>query len=144
MTQDPVVSIEADGKTIALFVPAHTSSSGTSFVTDPAHQLQVGFVARAAGESIPAHRHAPPERRVQGTPEVLILREGRCVVTLFGDDDRPIRELAMREGDVLVLLGGGHGIHMEEASILLEVKQGPFVEGDKVFLAPDQARGAPA
>ncbi len=141
MSQHDVISIQAEGKTIALFVPAHTPVSGTSFVTGPEHQLQVGFVARAAGESIPAHRHAPPVRNVQGTPEVLILRKGRCWVTLYDDNDCVIRTLSIREGDVLVLLGGGHGMQMEEDSTFLEVKQGPFIEGEKVFLPHDQVRG---
>jgi hypothetical protein len=30
------------------------------------------------------------------------------------------------EGDVVVLLGGGHGFRMIEDSVLIEVKQGPY------------------
>lgn len=41
-------------------------------------------------------------------------------------------------GDVLVLVDGGHGFRMTEDTVLVEIKQGPYLGLD------DKARFAPA
>jgi hypothetical protein len=43
----------------------------------------------------------------------------------------------MSQGDVITLIGGGHGFRMKEDTVLLEIKQGPYGgEQDKARFEP--------
>ncbi len=72
------------------------------------------------------HVHRPLERHIVGTSEVLIVRKGRCEIDIYNDDHRLVATRELRTGDVMLMIGGGHGFRMLEETILLEVKQGPY------------------
>lgn len=62
---------------------------------------------------------------------MLVVRSGRCQIDLY---DRERRHVATRElgaGDVILIVGGGHGFRMLEDTVLLEVKQGPYTGLDE-------------
>lgn len=53
-----------------------------------------------------------------------------CCGVDFSDDERQLvstREL--RESDMILTVGGGHGFRMLEDTVLLEIKQGPYDAG---------------
>lgn len=98
----------------------------TTFITPPEVTLQVGHIVHPRGYEIARHGHRPEERHITGTAEVLLVQRGRCEMDVY-DDWR--RRLATRElcvGDIVILLGCGHGFRMLEDTVLLEVKQGPY------------------
>jgi quercetin dioxygenase-like cupin family protein len=117
---------DEQGGLIALVLRATAYAKETMFATPPEAKLQVGLIVYPAGGEVPRHTHFPIERRHLGTPEVLLVRKGRCVADLYDDDRTPIASLELAEGDVIVLLSGGHGFRMLEDTVLLEVKQGPY------------------
>jgi uncharacterized protein YjlB len=119
------------GGLIALVLRRTADADETTFVTPPEAGLQVGLVVYAAEGEVPRHTHFPIERHHLGTPEVLLVRKGRCVADLYDDDHNPVTSLEIREGDVIVLLAGGHGFRMLEDTVLLEVKQGPYPGRDE-------------
>lgn len=98
----------------------------TEFVTPSDWAQQVGFVVYPRGGEIARHRHQPVERRITGTSEVLVVRKGRCEVDFFDDDGQLVATRTIHEGDVLVLVAGGHGFRMLEDTVFLEIKQGPY------------------
>jgi uncharacterized protein YjlB len=62
-----------------------------------------------------------------GTGEVLLVRRGRCVVDLYDGDGDVVASRELVRGDVILLTGsGGHAFRMQEDTVLLEVKQGPY------------------
>jgi len=69
----------------------------------------------------------PLERKLVGTAEVLVVREGRCLIDLYDDEKRPVATREIGAGDVVLLVGGGHGFRMLEDTLFLEVKQGPYL-----------------
>jgi len=103
------------------FNPPHTV-----FPTPAELNLQVGLVVYPAGGTIPPHLHLPLKRRIVGTAEVLIVKKGRCLLDICDDDKRLIATRELRTGDVMLMVGGGHGFRMLEDTVLLEVKQGPY------------------
>jgi hypothetical protein len=119
--------IEWNGELLAYLIRAGAAAEKTSFLTPPKASAQVGFVVHPAGSQIAPHIHLPFERRVIGTFEVLVVRQGRCEVDIYN----PVREFVatreLREGDVMLIAEGGHGFRMLEDTILLEVKQGPYL-----------------
>jgi quercetin dioxygenase-like cupin family protein len=119
------------GGLVALVLRGTADAEATTFVTPPEAGLQVGLVVYPAEGEVPRHTHYPIERRHLGTPEVLLVRKGRCIADLYDEERNPVTSLEIREGDVIVLLSGGHGFRMLEDTILLEVKQGPYPGRDE-------------
>jgi mannose-6-phosphate isomerase-like protein (cupin superfamily) len=120
------IPIASRGVTLALVLRAGPMPKGTQFVTPPDATLQVGVLGHAEGTTIPRHVHRDVERHVSGTSEVLIVRSGSCEVDVY-DEHELIATEQLRPGDVIVLLAGGHGLRMLEDTVLVEVKQGPYL-----------------
>lgn len=107
---------------------------GSVPVTDGSEPLQFVTLRHDKGKHLLAHTHAPKRRVTTRLQECLIVRKGRVRVDLFGPDGKMFKKITLGEGDSFILQNGGYGIHMLEASELIEVKNGPFIE-DKVLLA---------
>jgi hypothetical protein len=118
--------ITARDVTLALVMRAAPAPPGAQFVTPPEAGLQVGVLTHADGTNIPRHVHRQIERQVSGTSEVLIVRSGSCEVDVY-DNDELIATTQLSPGDVMVLLAGGHALRMLEDTVLVEVKQGPYL-----------------
>ena len=116
----------AAGQPLAYIIRAAEAPSQTTFLTPPDFKQQVGFVVYPAGGVIARHAHLPIERRLSGTSEVIIVRSGRCELDVYDDGRALVATRELRTGDVMLMVGGGHGFRMLEDTILLEVKQGPY------------------
>ena len=101
----------------------------TTFLTPPELNLQLGLVVYPAGGSVTPHVHLPVERTIVGTCEVLVVKKGRCEIDIYNDERQLVSTRELREGDVILTVGGGHGFRMLEDTVLLEIKQGPYVAG---------------
>ena len=123
--------IFSDGKPLAYVIRAEINPGKTTFLTPPEFKQQVGFVVYPAGGEIHRHVHRPLERHLIGTSEVLIVRRGRCEIDIYNDERTLVASRELREGDVMLMVGGGHGFHMLEDTVLLEVKQGPYTGIDE-------------
>jgi mannose-6-phosphate isomerase-like protein (cupin superfamily) len=126
-----VERIYASDQLIAIIVPSSHNPPATQFMTDADMNLQLGFIRYPAGGVIEPHVHRPMERHIVGTGEVLFVRSGRVEVTLYDDERKPAATRILEQGDVLLLVGGGHGFRMLEDTVLLEVKQGPYTGLDE-------------
>jgi quercetin dioxygenase-like cupin family protein len=116
-----------DGPVLAYVVRGTPAPERTTFLTPPSAGLQVGYVVYAAGQEIARHMHLPVERQLVGTAEVLLVQRGRCEVDVYAEDRRLVGTRELHQGDVLIALSGGHAFRLLEDTVLLEVKQGPFV-----------------
>jgi uncharacterized protein with PhoU and TrkA domain len=115
------------GQPLAMVIRRAFSPESTTFLTPDEFGLQVGYVVRSRGDEIPRHAHRKLTRQVDETFEVLVVQQGRCEVTLYDPDRNEAARRVLDEGDVIILTGGGHALHMLEDTVLLEVKQGPYV-----------------
>ena len=66
-----------------------------------------------------------------GTSEVLLLRRGRCEIDIYNDERELVATRELREGDITLMVGGGHGFRMQEDTVFLEIKQGPYTGMDE-------------
>lgn len=112
---------------LATIIPATDRPSQTTFVTPPEKGLQLGFIVYPPGGVIRRHLHRALDRRVVGSSEALIVRQGRCVIEIFSDEMDLVATRDLAVGDVVLLTAGGHGLRMLEDTVLLELKLGPYV-----------------
>ena len=103
----------------------------TTFVTPPAFKQQVGYVVYPAGGEITRHVHRSIERKLIGTSEVLVVKKGQCILDIYDDDHELVATWDMYPGDIMLMVGGGHGFRMLEDTVLLEIKQGPYMGTDE-------------
>ena len=116
---------------LAYIIRGNLLPGRTTFLTPPEFRQQVGFVVYPAGGEIQRHVHRAIERHLKGTSEVLVIRRGRCEIDIYNDDRRLVATRTLHEGDVMLMVGGGHGFRMLEDTVFLEIKQGPYVGEDE-------------
>ena len=123
--------IERNGKPLAFILRASVMPDKTEFLTPNDFKQQVGFVVYPKGGEIKRHVHLPLERHLVGTSEVLILKKGRAEIDIYDDDRTLVTTRELRTGDIMLMVGGGHGFRMLEDTVFLEVKQGPYTGIDE-------------
>lgn len=122
------IEIVNDGETpLAYFVRAGWMPEKTTFVTPDHFGQQMGMIVYGAGQAIQPHLHLPVVREVHGTSECIVVRKGACLIDLYDSNKRLVSTHALATGDIVLLVGGGHGFRMTEDTVLFEVKQGPYV-----------------
>ena len=60
-----------------------------------------------------------------------VLFEGRMEADFYNDDKQFVESRTLERGDLLVLVSGGHGFRCTEDTVLLEIKQGPYIGPDE-------------
>ena len=126
-----VEQIASGGKVLAYIIRSEINPDKTTFLTPSDLKQQVGFIVYPAGGVIKRHVHRPLERHLIGTSEVLIVRRGRCEIDIYDDERELVASRQLRPGDIMLMVGGGHGFRMLEDTVLLEVKQGPYTGIDE-------------
>jgi hypothetical protein len=116
---------------LAYIIRSQLNPTQTTFVTPPQFKQQVGFVVYPAGGEIQRHVHRALERHLVGTSEVLILRQGRCEIDIYNNERELVATRELRQGDIMLMVDGGHGFRMTEDTIFVEVKQGPYTGLDE-------------
>lgn len=129
---------DSSGNLLAIVFDAAEFGAGVSFVTPHDLQQQVAIMKRPSGETIAAHTHLAVNRAVEGTQEVLIILRGTMTADLYDNSRALIHSVKLHEGNVIVLVSGGHGFRINEDCDFVEVKQGPYTEGkDKEVFIPE-------
>jgi len=111
---------------LALIVRRNYKSEGIEFFTPNSYSQQIGYMNRPAGYVIQPHVHNPVAREVLYTNEVLIVRSGRVQVDFYTEQKVYLFSRELLQGDIILLIRGGHGFKMHEATEIVEVKQGPY------------------
>jgi hypothetical protein len=114
------------GRPLSYIVRRELVPAATTFLTPPEFTQQLGFVVYPAGGEVKPHLHHLLKREINGTAEVLFVKKGRCEVDIYNDDKETVATRELREGDILLLVNGGHGFRMLEDTVLVEIKQGPY------------------
>jgi mannose-6-phosphate isomerase-like protein (cupin superfamily) len=124
--------IESEGVVLAMILRSGASAPGIQFFTPGDYSQQLGYMRHPAGHVIAPHVHNPVPRTVHYTNEVLFLRRGRLRVDFYKEAGRYLESRELGPGDVILLVGGGHGFEVLEEIEMVEVKQGPYAgAGDK-------------
>jgi len=110
-----------------------TEPNSIKFFTPNTFSQQIGLMQRPKGYKIQPHIHKRVKREVLYTNEVLLVKKGLIQVDFYDDNKKFITSKIIKNGDILLLIKGGHGFNILEESEIYEIKQGPYVgEADKL------------
>jgi hypothetical protein len=126
-----VEHIVFEGKPLAYIIRSEIAPKTTTFLTPSDFKQQVGFVVYPKGGEIQRHVHRPLERHLIGTSEVIVVRQGRCEIDIYSNQRQLVATEQLREGDILLMVDGGHGFRMLEDTVFVEIKQGPYTGLDE-------------
>lgn len=124
---------------LAIILRAGFNNPGVNFVTPNSFSQQLAYMRHPTGKQIQPHVHNPVQRELNTTFEVLVIKQGKLRVDFYSREQRYLFSKALNAGDTILLTdAGGHGFEALDDLEMLEIKQGPYVEGeDKVrFTAP--------
>jgi quercetin dioxygenase-like cupin family protein len=99
--------------------------------------IQVGTWSYDAGKELLAHTHKLVPRTFEWTQEVLYICKGSIRAHVYDCSLKKVDEIVAKEGDIVVMLAGGHGYDiLEDGTRVIEIKNGPYVgpEADRVRL----------
>jgi hypothetical protein len=116
----------ADNILTSIIIRREYQPSETTFITSPELAQQVGFVVYPAGGVIKRHIHKNVDRQNTSSSEALIIRQGRLEIDIFDSDKTLLATRELQAGDFVLMVSGGHGFRILEATVLLEIKLGPY------------------
>lgn len=126
-----IVSIR--GIEYGIIIRASFHDEGIRFVTPGDYSQQLAYMHHQEGKRIDAHVHNEVHRDIRLTQEVLVIRKGRLRVDFYTEEQEYLESRVLSQGDIILLVSGGHGFKVLEEVEMIEVKQGPYVgENDKV------------
>ena len=123
-------TITHNGVLLAIIIWHNFSKQGIHFVTPDDLPQQVAYMRHPAGKQILPHIHKPVFREVRGSQEVLLIKKGKLRVDFYTQTQQYVSNRVLSTGDLIVLIGGGHGFSVLEETEMIEVKQGPY-KGDQ-------------
>lgn len=107
------------------------------FFSQDADFIQIGTWSYDAGKELLAHTHKIVPRTFEWTQEVLYICKGSIKAHVHNRQLEKVVEFVANEGDIVVMLAGGHGYDiLEDGTRVIEIKNGPYVgaEADRVRL----------
>lgn len=125
---------------LAIIIRKGHQAEGIEFLTPGEYSQQLAFMHHPTGKKIDAHVHNEVHRNICYTQEVLVLQKGKLRVDFYSQDKRYLESRMLQEGDIILLVSGGHGFEVTEEVEMVEIKQGPYAgEGDKTRFNAVQA-----
>ncbi len=132
-----VEEVKYDGNSYAIIVRNSFNKPGISFFTSGEWSQQLAYMNHPTGKIIEPHIHNPVKREVHYTQEVLFIKRGKLRVDFYDDNQEYLESRVLEEGDVILLMTGGHGFEVLEEIEMIEVKQGPYAgDQDKTRFKP--------
>lgn len=121
--------IKHQGTVIAIIVRKDYRKEGIEFITPENYSLQLGHMTRPVGYEVIPHTHNPVRRETVGTQEALFIKDGAIRIDFYSFEREYLESRELAAGDIILLAGAGHGITVLETATIVEVKNGPFIEG---------------
>ncbi len=123
---EKVKYVKKKDKLLGVIIRNSYVCDGVDFITPNEYSQQVAYMHHPAGKVIDAHVHNLIHRNVVMTQEVLFVKKGKLRVDFYDDYEDYLESVILEEGDVVLLVSGGHGFKVLEETEMIEVKQGPY------------------
>ena len=130
--KNSIIEIRHKKKLYALIIKKKRKfiNKGVDFVTNQKDLIQLGFLNHGKNHKINSHIHLKKPRIINYCTEVLLIENGKVKITFYDSKKKDIKkDKILNKGDIIILFQGGHGFHILKKTQIIEVKQGPYVEG---------------
>jgi hypothetical protein len=131
MNEKIMKKIIADDIHIASIVTPILSSEGLSFLTDDENFIQVGIWNYKKGKRLETHFHNTFSREAMKTNESVYVIEGKIKCNLYFENGDFISSHIINKGEMIIQFNGAHEYFIEEDSIVIENKNGPYFGPEK-------------
>ena len=101
-------------------------NKGLQFLSDDSDFIQLGTWNYEKNFSTVPHYHLEHDKPSNLTQEVVLVHKGSVKCRLFTKDGNYVDEVDINEGELIVQIYGVHEYIMNEDSIVLEIKNGPY------------------
>ena len=125
-----IENIINNSKTLAIIIRSNYNQEGIKFFTPSEFSQQLGYMHSPKGYEIAPHLHKKIQRNVEATQETLLIKSGKVRIDFYDEKKGYLKSKILYKGDVILLVTGGHGFEMLEQSEMIEIKQGPYHNGD--------------
>ena len=120
-------NISCDGLVLARYISGDSWTDGLGFYSNDFDFVQVGTWKYNKDKELLAHIHKQVVRSITHTQEVLFVRKGKIKASIYKPDKSFLQDIIATEGDILILLNGGHSYTiLEDNTMVLEIKNGPY------------------
>lgn len=129
---DSIIQINHKKKLYALIIKKKRkfTKKGVDFITKDKDLLQLGFINHQKNHYIKSHIHLKKPRIINYCTEVLLIEKGKVKIKFFDNKNSDIKkDKILNKGDIIILFQGGHGFKILQKTQIIEIKQGPYVEG---------------
>lgn len=116
-----------EGELYCVILRDNYRSDSIAFFTPNSFSQQLGFLPHKKGDIIKPHRHQISKREILYTQEVLFIKKGKVRVNFYNKEQKYAGSEEIGSGDIILLCGGGHGFEFFEDTVMVEVKQGPYI-----------------
>ena len=99
---------------------------GVNFLTNPADTQQIGFMKHKTNHIILPHLHKKRLTKINFTTEVILLLKGILRVDFYDERKKYLFSKKINQGQIIMLVSGGHGFKVIKDVEMIEVKQGPY------------------
>ena len=106
---------------------------GINFFTSKEATQQFGYMKHKKDHLIMPHQHNKRLTKILITTEVIVLLKGILRVDFYNEKKKYLFSKKIYDGDLIMLINGGHGFKVLKDVEMIEVKQGPYsLSSDKV------------
>ena len=126
---------DSKGNLLCIVYRDNDWSEGLNFITDNSLFIQVGSWWYQKDKKLAKHKHNVVPRQSDITQEMVYVKSGSMMATIFDQEMNFVQEIILKEGDMAIMAYGGHGYKiLEDNTKIIESKNGPFlgVNEDKV------------
>jgi len=128
-----IKEIKSGDELLAIIIPGDYSCKVINFFTPNNFSQQLAYMHHDEGHIIESHKHNHVKREINYTQEVLIIKKGKLRVDFYDNKNQYLHSQILNEGDIILLITGGHGFEVLDEIEMIEVKQGPYVgDYDKI------------
>ena len=107
------------------------ADEGLTFLTDDENFIQVGLWKYQKGKVLQTHYHHTFDRISTKTNETVYVVKGKITCNLYFEDGRKASSHVIEEGEMIAMFNQAHEYIIEEDSLVIENKNGPYFGPEK-------------
>ena len=131
MVEELIQKIIHNGIHFATIVRPELAPEGLSFLTEDEDFIQVGLWNYPIGKRLDTHYHNTFSRESFKTNETVYVVKGLIKCNLYLEDGQFVSSHEIKQGEMIIQFNGAHEYFIEEESLVIENKNGPYFGPEK-------------